>query len=146
MPPDQISIVSRKDGKEKVEGQGNNAAEGAGTGAEIGVVAGGAAGGIVGAMISSGVPEKDAHLYAEALRRGGSVVIAKVADDKVAASQTILNDARAVDLDDLRAKYSAVGPERSDPYDKTQIADFHQARKSAILRFRRLGQSRRESD
>lgn len=126
MPSDQISIVSRKDGKEKVEGQGNNAAEGAGTGAGIGVVAGGAAGGIVGAMISSGVPEKDAHLYAEALRRGGSVVIAKVADDKVAASQTILNDARAVDLDDLRAKYSADGwlrfDDAADPYTSDQIA------------------------
>ncbi len=166
VPSDQISIVSRKDGKEKVEGQGNNAAEGAGTGAGIGLVAGGAggllaglgmlaipgvgpvvaagwlvataagavagavvggaAGGIVGAMISSGVPEKDAHLYAEALRRGGSVVIAKVADDQVAASQAILNDARAVDLDDLRAKYSADGwlrfDDAADPYTSDQIA------------------------
>lgn len=166
VPSDQISIVSRKDGKEKVEGQGNDAAEGAGTGAGIGAVAGGAggllaglgvlaipgvgpvvaagwlaataagavagavvggaAGGIVGAMIASGVPEKDANLYAEGVRRGGSVVIAKVEDDKVAASQAILTSARAVDLEDRRTKYDADGwsrfDETADPYTPDQIA------------------------
>jgi len=166
VPSDHISIVSRKDGKEKVEGQGNDAAEGAGTGAGIGAVAGGAggllaglgmlaipgvgpvvaagwlaatavgavagavvggaAGGIVGAMIKSGVPEKDAHLYAEGVRRGGSVVIAKVEEDKVVASQAILNNARAVDLEDRRTQYTADGwsrfDEAADPYTPDQIA------------------------
>jgi hypothetical protein len=41
---DNISIVYYKDGKEEVEGQGNNAAEGAGIGAGVGAVAGGAGG------------------------------------------------------------------------------------------------------
>ena len=41
---DDISIVSHKNGKEDIEGQGSNAAEGAGTGAGIGAVAGGAGG------------------------------------------------------------------------------------------------------
>lgn len=134
VPSDRISIVSRKDGKEKVEGQGNNVAEGAGAGAGIGVVAGaaagavvgGAAGGIVGALIESGVPEEDAHIYAEALRRGGSVVVAKVESDKVATSQAILNNARAVDLGSLRSRYSAEGwlrfDETADPYTPDQIA------------------------
>jgi len=166
VPSDHISIVSRKDGKEKVEGQGNDAAEGAGTGAGIGAVAGGAggllaglgmlaipgvgpvvaagwlaatavgavagavvggaAGGIVGAMIKSGVPEEDAHLYAEGVRRGGSVVIAKVEEDKVVASQAILNNARAVDLEDRRTQYTADGwsrfDEAADPYTPDQIA------------------------
>lgn len=40
-------------------------------GAVAGAVVGGAAGGIVGAMIESGVPEQDAHVYAEGVRRGG---------------------------------------------------------------------------
>lgn len=166
VPSDHISIVSRKDGKEKVEGQGNNAAEGAGAGAGIGVVAGGAggllvglgmlaipgigpvvaagwlaataagavagavvggaAGGIVGAMIESGVPEKDAQVYAEGVRRGGSVVTAKVEDAKVTASQAILNSARAVDLEDRRARYTVDGWSRFDetayPYTPDQIA------------------------
>lgn len=40
-------------------------------GAAAGAVAGGAAGGIIGALTSSGVPERDAHFYAEGVRRGG---------------------------------------------------------------------------
>lgn len=163
---DHISIVSRRDGKEKVEGQGNDAAEGAGTGAGIGAVAGGAggllaglgilaipgvgpvvaagwlaataagavagavvggaAGGIVGALIASGVPEKDANMYAEGVRRGGSVVTAKVEDDQIATSQAILDNSRAVDLADRRARYSAEGwsrfDETADPYTPDQIA------------------------
>lgn len=166
VPSDHISIVSRRDGKEKIEGQGNNAAEGAGTGAGIGAVAGGAggllaglgmlaipgvgpvvaagwlaataagaaagavvggaAGGIVGALIESGIPERDAQLYAEALRRGSSIVIAKVEDDKVVASQAILNNGCAVDLDSRRQAYGVDGwsrfDETADPYTPDQIA------------------------
>jgi len=44
VPSDHISIISNKDGKEDIEGQSNNAAEGAGTGAGGGAVARGAGG------------------------------------------------------------------------------------------------------
>ncbi len=49
-------------------------------GVAAGAVAGGAAGGIVGAMTDSGVSEEDAHVYAEGVRRGGTIVTAKVDD------------------------------------------------------------------
>lgn len=95
-------------------------------GAVAGAVAGGAAGGIVGAMIESGVPEKDAHLYAEGVRRGGSLVVAKVGDDKAAASEAILNGARAVDLNSRRTAYTNDGwskfDETADPYTADQVA------------------------
>lgn len=95
-------------------------------GAVAGAVVGGAAGGIVGAMIESGVPEQDAHVYAEGVRRGGSIVTAKVEDDKVAASQALVNSAQAVDLADRRTKYTAEGwsrfDETADPYTPEQIA------------------------
>src|ERR1700759_1176504 len=45
-----------------------------------GAVAGGATGGIIGALVESGTSKENAQLYAEALRRGGAVVTAKVAD------------------------------------------------------------------
>src|SRR6185312_10597876 len=51
-------------------------------GAAAGALAGGAAGGLIGAMTESGVPEEDAHVYAEGVRRGGTLVTAKV-DDSV---------------------------------------------------------------
>lgn len=95
-------------------------------GAVAGAVAGGAAGGIVGAMIESGVSENDAHLYAEGVRRGGSLVVAKVDEDKVAASQAILSRSRAVDLAERRAAYTNDGWTRfdqtSEPYTTDQIA------------------------
>jgi len=95
-------------------------------GAAAGALVGGAAGGIVGALINAGVSEKDAEIYAEALRRGGSVVIAKVEDDRAVSSQTILNNLRPVVLEDRRVKYAAEGwtrfDEVADPYTPEQIA------------------------
>lgn len=73
--------------------------------AAAGAVAGGAIGGIVGAMIESGVPEEDANFYAESVRRGGSVVIARVEDDHQASAEAILNNSPRVEVTDRRASY-----------------------------------------
>jgi hypothetical protein len=43
-------------------------------------VAGGAAGGIIGALTQTGVSEDEAHVYAEGVRRGGTLVTARVPD------------------------------------------------------------------
>lgn len=47
-------------------------------------IAGGAvgavAGGLAGAMIRTGIPENDAHRYAETIRRGGGLIVARVSD------------------------------------------------------------------
>lgn len=95
-------------------------------GAVAGAVVGGAAGGIVGAMMESGVSERDAHLYAEGVRRGGAVVAAKVEDNQVTTSQAILNNTRAVNLDDRRRAYADEGwtrfDETAEPYSAAQIA------------------------
>lgn len=50
-------------------------------GAAGGAVAGGAAGRLIGAMTRSGVSEEDANLYAEGVRRGGTLVTARVEDN-----------------------------------------------------------------
>lgn len=77
-------------------------------------------------MIESGVPEKDAHVYAEGIRRGGAVVAARVESDKVATAETILNRSRRVDLNTRRDAYVAEGWTRfddaADPYTADQIA------------------------
>jgi hypothetical protein len=49
-----------------------------------GAVAGGAAGGIIGALVESGTSKENAEIYAEALRRGGAIVTAKVPNDEAA--------------------------------------------------------------
>ncbi|MBX5192712.1 hypothetical protein HJB86_28155 [Rhizobium sp. NZLR3b] len=95
-------------------------------GAVAGAVAGGAVGGIVGAMVESGVPEEDANFYAEGIRRGGSVVTARVDESRVASAEAILNRSPRVDVAARRASYAEQGwtrfDETADPYTEAQIA------------------------
>src|SRR6201988_4752355 len=44
----------------------------------VGAAAGAATGGIIGALTEAGVSEEDAHTYAEGVRRGGTLVSARV--------------------------------------------------------------------
>ena len=79
-------------------------------GALGGAAVGGAAGGLVGALTHAGVPEADAHIYAEGVRRGGSLVSARVSDDLVATARDILDsDDSKVDVDTRRASYKQEG-------------------------------------
>ena len=75
----------------------------------IGAAAGGAAGGLIGALTESGVDENDAHLYAEHIKRGGTLVTARVDETSEDAAMAILNRAGAADVADLRGTYEATG-------------------------------------
>ena len=59
-------------------------------GAAGGAAVGGAAGGLVGSLKSAGVPEQDANIYAEGVRRGGTLVAARVADAQAPSAREIL--------------------------------------------------------
>src|SRR6218665_2879445 len=83
-------------------------------GAAGGAVAGGAAGGIIGAMTRSGVSEDDAHVYAEGVRRGGTLVTARVEDDRVSVAQDILKQSNWVDPVQRRTAYQDEGWRRFD--------------------------------
>lgn len=61
-------------------------------GAVAGAAVGGAAGGLIGAMTENGIPERDAHVYAESVRRGGALVTARVNDADAAAVRAILDN------------------------------------------------------
>ena len=93
-------------------------------GAVGGAVVGGAAGGIVGALTESGVPERDAHLYAEGVRRGGTLVTAQVDDRLTGEAERILRGTRSVNLDDRRNAYEAGGwtgfDPRAEPYEDVE--------------------------
>nr|WP_250814240.1 general stress protein [Neorhizobium tomejilense] len=94
-------------------------------GAVAGAVAGGAAGGLIGAMTSSGVTEEDAHVYAEGVRRGGSLVTAKVDDALAPQAEAILKRSNWVDPAERRVAYNQQGWTRFDatldPYGPEQI-------------------------
>jgi hypothetical protein len=57
----------------------------------VGAVAGAATGGIVGALVGAGVSEKDAHVYSESVRRGGTLVSVRTKDADAARVQAILD-------------------------------------------------------
>src|ERR1700712_5148317 len=78
-------------------------------GAVAGAAVGGATGGIVGSLSGAGVPEQDAHVYAEGVRRGGSLVTAKVADDRVTVAKAILQRHKSVDVNARRGEYRQGG-------------------------------------
>ena len=80
----------------------------------LGAAAGGAAGGIVGALTTSGVPENHAHVYAEGVRRGGTLVTARVADDRVAEANAVLERSRPVNVDTRGNAYRQAGWSRFD--------------------------------
>jgi len=84
-------------------------------GALGGAVVGGAAGGIVGALTDSGVSERDAHVYAEGVRRGGTLVTARVEDRLIADAEEILGRTRSVNLEDRRNIYETGGWTGFDP-------------------------------
>jgi hypothetical protein len=83
-------------------------------GAAAGAVAGGAVGGMIGALTASGVSEDDANVYAEGVRRGGTLVTAHVDDQRVSQAREILQRSRSVDLVARRNAYRQAGWTRFD--------------------------------
>ncbi|MDI7925088.1 general stress protein [Ferirhizobium litorale] len=94
-------------------------------GAVAGAVVGGAAGGLIGALTESGVDERDAHVYAEGVRRGGTLVTAKVDESRAVEAEAILQRSNWVDLPTRRTAYEGEGwtafDDAADPYSKAEI-------------------------
>jgi hypothetical protein len=82
--------------------------------AAVGALAGTAAGGLIGALVDAGTPESDAHVYSEAVRRGGTLVTVQTdqPSDKIDA---ILNNHRPIDPSTRRKEYEGDGWKEFDP-------------------------------
>jgi hypothetical protein len=78
-------------------------------GAVGGAAVGAAAGGIIGSMTNAGVDEREAHLYAEGVRRGGTLVAARVKDDEALKVREILAHYHPVDPVAREAAYRQGG-------------------------------------
>jgi hypothetical protein len=76
--------------------------------------AGGATGGIIGALSQAGVSNEDAHIYAEGVRRGGTLVTARVPDADRARLEAVL-DRSAVNIQERGAAYRKSGWKAFDP-------------------------------
>src|SRR6185436_6175539 len=81
----------------------------------VGAAAGAVTGGIVGALVEAGTSEEHAHVYSEAVRRGGTLVSARVADQDEARIQAILDKYPPIDPVARGAEYRKTGWKSFDP-------------------------------
>ena len=96
----------------------------------VGAAAGAATGGLVGALTEAGVSKEDAPVYAEGVRRGGTLVSAKVNETDRARLEALMSPS-SVDLRDRRAAWETSGWNGYDPASKPYDAD--QVRKEREL-------------
>jgi hypothetical protein len=84
---------------------------GAAAGAGVGAVSGG----IIEAMTGAGVSTEDAHLYAEGVRRGGTLVVARVDESQVSLAESIMRQHNPVDSIARRTAFRETGWKAFDP-------------------------------
>lgn len=109
---------------------------GALAGAGIGV----ASGGVLGGLVGLGVSKDEAEYYAEAIRRGGTLVTVQAEDSRVPLATEIMNRYNPAEVDQLAAEWRASGWERFDenapPYTATDIErerNLSRARQTAAV-------------
>ena len=80
-----------------------------------GAAAGAAAGGIIGALMDSGTPEADAHVYSEAVRRGGTLLTVRTETASESDVERILARHEPIDPVVRRREYEQDGWREFDP-------------------------------
>lgn len=88
----------------------------------VGAAAGAATGGVIGALTESGLSKDDAEAYAEGVKRGGTLISARVPDADKAKLEAIL-DRSAVDVSVRRASWQKSGWTSFDPTAKPYSAE-----------------------
>ncbi len=96
----------------------------------VGAAAGAATGGVIGALTEAGVSKDDAETYAEGVRRGGTLVTARVAENDRTRLDAIL-DRSAVNIQNRRGAWQKSGWKSYDPAAAPYTAD--QVRKERSL-------------
>lgn len=98
----------------------------------VGAAAGATAGGLVGALVSAGTSDDHAHVYSESVRRGGTLVSARVDDLAATRIQSILDGFKPIDPVERGAAYRKEGWTTFDP-----TAPAYQPSQAEIERMRR---------
>jgi hypothetical protein len=106
-------------------------------GAVAGAAAGGATGGLIGLLTSAGVSKDHTNFYAEAVRRGASLVTARVDEALLATAEAIMQRHGRIDPTTREKAYRDGGwsefDEKSVPYTPADVAReraFHSTRPS----------------
>jgi hypothetical protein len=101
----------------------------------VGAAVGGTAGGLIGALTQAGTSKEDAFMYAEGVRRGGTLVSARVADGDRDRYEAIL-DRSSVNIRDRGAAWRKAGWQNFDPnaapYTAEQIRNERERHHSSV--------------
>jgi hypothetical protein len=98
-----------------IPGLGPVVAAGALAATAFGAAAGAVGGGVIGALVSAGVPEPEAHVYCEAVRRGGTMVSARVRDEDVPHLVEVMDRHQPIDPSARYTDYRRQGWTKFDP-------------------------------
>ena len=103
-----------------IPGVGPVVAAGALAATLAGAGVGAAVGGLVGALVEAGIPREHADIYAEAVRRGGTLVTVRTDDAFSDRVSDILNRHSPVDIEERAESWRQAGwrgfDERAEPY------------------------------
>lgn len=114
-----------------VPGVGPALAAGPIVSALVGAGIGAAAGGITGALVNHGVDEEYAGYYAEGVRRGGSMVMLTVNDDRLSDVERLMNNHDPVDIEERVEAWKKTGFDsysaEAEPY---TVEEIHAERES----------------
>jgi hypothetical protein len=88
-----------------------------------GAATGGVVGGLLGALVKAGVSEEDAHVYAEGVRRGDSLVTVQADETRAAQAESILDSFHPVNTSERRSAFEAEGWSQYDPASKGYTAE-----------------------
>jgi uncharacterized protein YqgC (DUF456 family) len=81
----------------------------------VGAAAGAATGGLIGALMGTGLSEEDAHVYAEAVRRGGTMVTVRIDDNRDKIVRDVMDRYEPINPVTRRAEYAGSGWTKFDP-------------------------------
>lgn len=103
-------------------------------GAGIGALGGAATGGIVGALKGAGHTDEEAHVYSEGVRRGGTLLSARVPDNMADQAVQLLSPYNPVDAATRGAAYRSSGWSTFDETAAPYTADEVNAERSRYTR------------
>jgi stress response protein YsnF len=81
-----------------------------------GAAAGALAGGIIGGLIGLGIPETEAHMYAEGIRRGSTIVAVTVPAVRMEEAMAILDRFDPIDIDERAQTWRQEGWQQFDAH------------------------------
>jgi len=77
--------------------------------AAVGAGVGAVTGGILGALVGLGVPEEEAQVYAEGVKRGGILVAVRTDDTRATEATNIMRQFNVADINTLRNQWKQAG-------------------------------------